>query len=76
MTPAMSLMKTATIDKATIRATLRSAFGSKNCCITRDDEIHIYGQMPNSIETGWYVYGWLGDADTMRRIDDLAHDAR
>ena len=24
--------------------------------ITRDGEVHFYGRMPNSIETGWYLY--------------------
>jgi hypothetical protein len=27
------------------------------------DEIHAYGQMPNSIETGWYLVGYRSDVE-------------
>lgn len=37
--------------------------------ITKDGEIHLHGPMPNSIETGWYLYGY-DDAPTRRRIAD------
>ena len=35
--------------------------GAERYRITREGEVHYYGQMPNSIETGWYFVGW--DAD-------------
>ena len=54
-----------------IRAALRNAFGAGKYRITRDGEIHVYGQMPNSIVTGWYLYGWMGDAQTITRVESL-----
>jgi hypothetical protein len=27
--------------------------------IDRDDVVHVYGQMPNTNQTGWFVYGFL-----------------
>ena len=55
-----------------IRAALRNAFGAGKYRITRDGKIHVYGQIPNSIVTGWYLYGWMGDAQTIARIESLA----
>ena len=55
-----------------IRAALRNAFGAGKYRITRDGEINVYGQMPNSIVTGWYLYGWMGDAQTISRVESLA----
>ena len=55
-----------------IRAALRNAFGAGKYRITRDGEIHVYGQMPNSIVTGWYLYGWMGDTQTIARVESLA----
>lgn len=54
-----------------IRAALRNAFGARQYRITATGEIHVYGQMPNSIVTGWYLYGWVGDAETIARIESL-----
>ena len=53
------------------RAALRNAFGAGKYRITRDGEIHVYGRMPNSTKTGWYLYGWVGDAQTTARIESL-----
>ena len=48
-----------------LRAALREQYGQYR--ITRDDEVHIYGQMPNSQTVGWWLMGdiltaelWLG----------------
>lgn len=60
------------MTKSAIRAALRNAFGAGKYRITSTGEIHIHGQMPNSIVTGWYLYGWMGDAATIRRIESLA----
>ena len=60
------------MTKTAIRAALRNAFGAGKYRITRDGEIHVYGQMPNSIVTGWYLYGWMGDAQTITRVKSLA----
>ena len=60
------------MTKSDIRAALRNAFGVGKCRITRDGEIHVYGQMPNSIVTGWYLYGWMGHPETIARIESLS----
>lgn len=57
---------------AQIRTALRAKFGSRNYRITRAGEIHIYGRMPNTNQDGWYLWGWIGNAETEARIDDLA----
>lgn len=54
-----------------IRKALRNEFGDRCYRITRAGEIHVYGQMPNSIVTGWYLYGWIDDAETILRIEAL-----
>lgn len=40
-----------------LRALLRRDYGAGKYRITRNDEVHAYGRMPNSIETGWYLVG-------------------
>jgi hypothetical protein len=40
-----------------LRELLRRDYGARCYRITRQDEIHVYGQMPNSIVTGWYLLG-------------------
>ncbi len=60
------------MNKSTIRAALRNAFGVGKYRITAAGEIHVHGQMPNSIINGWYLYGYLGDAETIARIESLA----
>ena len=40
-----------------LRDLLRRDFGAGKYRITKSDEIHAYGKMPNSIETGWYFVG-------------------
>ena len=54
----------------TIRKILRNTFGSRKYRITRDGEIHVYGTMPNTNQTGWYLFGHLGDAVTEARLAD------
>ena len=44
-----------------LRATLRARFGARRYRITRQGEVHAYGEMPNSIITGWYLVGWAVD---------------
>lgn len=50
------------------RQMLRENFGARQYRITRAGEIHVYGQMPSSIETGWWLYGAVGDSETMSRL--------
>jgi hypothetical protein len=43
-----------------LRKALRGKYGPRNHRITSDDQVYVYSQMPNSIETGWWL---LGDFD-------------
>ena len=54
-----------------IRAALRNAFGDRKYRITRDGEIHVFGTMRNTNQTGWYLFGYVGDAETAARIETL-----
>jgi|TARA_R110000868_G_scaffold317530_1_gene578362 hypothetical protein len=56
-----------TISRETLRAALRAKFGAGNYRITQNDEVHIYGLMPNARDVGWWLMGdilsaelWLG----------------
>lgn len=53
---------------ADYRHMLREHFGSRKYRIDRYGNISVYGQMPNSIETGWWLYGAVGESDTMSRL--------
>jgi hypothetical protein len=51
----------------TLRAALRAKYGTSNYRITQNDEVHVYGLMPNSQTVGWWLMGdilaaglWLG----------------
>ena len=57
-----------TISTSAIRKALRAKFGARNYTNTKDGEIHVFGQLPNSILTGWYVYGRIDSAETMARL--------
>ena len=55
------------ISRETLRAALRAKFGTGQYRITRDDEVHVYGLMPNARDVGWWLMGdilsaelWLG----------------
>jgi hypothetical protein len=58
-------VETSNIAASAIRQALRREFGARQYRITRDGEIHVYGQMPNSIETGWWLYGHIDDQQTL-----------
>lgn len=56
-----------TIPRETLRAALRAKYGAGRYRITRDDEVHVYGLMPNARYVGWWLMGdilsaelWLG----------------
>jgi hypothetical protein len=42
---------------AKLRELLRNEFGAGKYRLTKDGDVHAYGKMPNSIETGWYLLG-------------------
>lgn len=54
-----------------IRSALRNAFGDRKYRITGTGDIHVYGRMPNSIVTGWYLYGHVDSPETIQRIEQL-----
>ena len=56
-----------TISRETLRAALRAQYGANHYRITQNDEVHIYGLMPNDRIVGWWLMGdiltaelWLG----------------
>lgn len=50
-----------------VRNALRERYGKGKYRITGhigiNEEVHVYSQMPNSIETGWWLMGDLTDAE-------------
>lgn len=48
---------------AQLRSLLRRDHGDRHYRITNNSvpEVHAYGHMPNSIETGWWFVGYLPD---------------
>lgn len=51
----------------TLRFALRAKYGAGNYRITQNNEVHIYGLMPNARNVGWWLMGdllgaelWLG----------------
>ena len=46
---------------AQLRALLRRDHGARQYRITRDDEVHVYGVMPNTNIVGWRFLGWTDD---------------
>ena len=54
-----------------IRAGLRNAFGKRKYHITSEGDIHAFAVMPNTNTEGWYLFGYVCDAQTERRIEEL-----
>ncbi len=52
----------------TIRAALIKEFGARQYRITSDGEIHVHGTMPNTNQTGWYLFGAVDSAETLARL--------
>jgi hypothetical protein len=48
------------MTKIEIRKIIRNHAEAQGCAyrITAEDEVHYYGRMPNSLETGWYFIGY------------------
>lgn len=53
---------------STLRTALRTRFGARQYRITRDGDIHVHGTMPNTNQTGWYLYGYVGARETEQRL--------
>ena len=52
----------------TLRAALSDRYGKGKYKITghigSNEQVHIYGKMPNSIETGWWLMGDIAQAES------------
>lgn len=53
---------------AQVRAAVKTIFGAANARVTRNGEIHVCGTMPNTNERGWYLLGFVGQADVEDRV--------
>jgi hypothetical protein len=42
---------------AKLRELLRREFGARKYRLTADGEVHVYGVMPNTSNTGWFLKG-------------------
>lgn len=58
------------LSEKDIRSILRDHYGRGQYRITSAGQIDVCGRMPNSTTIGWYLYGYLDDPETMRRIAD------
>lgn len=51
-----------------LRAALAERYGKGKYKITGhigvNEQVHIYGKMPNSAETGWWLMGSMNDAES------------
>jgi len=54
----------------TLRAALRAKYGAGRYRITRNDEVHVYGLMPNSQTVGWWLMGDLLGAELRLGLHD------
>lgn len=43
------------MTKTELRNLLRAVYGKGKFRLTRRGEIHVYGRLPNSTSTGWYL---------------------
>lgn len=57
----------------TQRQTIRTEAERMDCRyrITTDGEVHFHGQMPNSIETGWWLFAQSAE-EAVARIEGRA----
>jgi hypothetical protein len=42
----------------TNRAAIIAHVDAERVCIARNGEVHAYGVLPNTNQTGWYFAGW------------------
>jgi len=59
------------ITKSRIRIILAAEYGQENVRITTSGEIHIRGNMPNTDQDGWYLWGQIGNPDPQARLRQL-----
>lgn len=53
---------------AEIRTAIKSIFGAKNAKVTKNGEVHVYGVMPNTNQSSWYLLGFTGCAEIEEAI--------
>ncbi len=51
-----------------IREALRSKFGAGQYRIHAIGTIDVHGVMPNTNDTGWYLYGHIGAVETLHSL--------
>ncbi len=54
----------------TLRAALRAKYGAGRYRITRNDEVHVYGLMPNACIVGWWLLGDILGAELRLGLHD------
>ena len=52
------------MKEQTIRDTLRELYGPRRYRINRQGEIHVHSTMPNTNETGWWLFGYVDEPMT------------
>jgi hypothetical protein len=58
------------ISRETLRAALRAQYGVNHYRITQNDEVHIYGLMPNARTVGWWLMGDILTAELWMGLHD------
>lgn len=48
---------------AEVRKAVKTIFGAKNARVTKNGEVHVNGRMPNTNQHGWYLLGFVGQAE-------------
>lgn len=60
------------ISRAQLRFALREKYGARCYRITRNDEVHIFGNMPNSNKVGWWLMGDILTAELRLGLHEVA----
>lgn len=58
------------IPRETLRAALRAQYGVNHYRITQNDEVYIYGLMPNDRLFGWWLMGDILTAELWMGLHD------
>jgi len=51
-----------------IREYLAKRFGARKYRITVDGKVEVHGDMPNSIEIGWWFFGYVDSVEVKRAV--------
>jgi hypothetical protein len=55
---------------AKLREALRAKYGARNYRIDRNDQVYVYGTMPNSHVVGWWLMGDILGAELWMGLHD------